>query len=556
MAGYRFNPPPNWPSPPQGWTPPAGWRPDPAWPAPPSGWELWLPGAPDAAEMALSNAWWSGSRAEPAVPGSEDRTVAAGAFGAPPGAFGLTAAGPPPSAPPTAAPAVEPSDTLVAVSLGDGEESEVERLRAWIARTQGMDAVQVQDAVGQLREQVSEARAAALSDAEAIRKVARDEAHILLDEAQSAEREAEHAHEEVEQSQEELARSRSALAGLRARIVTAEEAVLLQEAGIYAYHNELADAVACRTELDQVRAEIKELVKSGAVEAAQEAEFDGSAAAVRKLGREVSKLMLRAYNTEADNAVLTARPHRVESLVERMARCRESVEKAGAALGLRLSDAFHEARVRELRLASALVDLKEREKQAERSTRAREREEAAARKELERELERLRKEEARGRTALEKARKQNDPAVTEKAEAELADVGARLADIGKRTFEARAGHLYVISNAGAFGPEVVCLGVSRRPDPLEEIADLSGASVPFPYDVHTLVRSDDAAGLLERLRKEFAAARMNEVDETRGFYRVTPAQVREVLAEAAGDALVEFTEEQEALEWRAGSALG
>jgi hypothetical protein len=546
MAAYRFNPPPNWPSPPQDWAPPAGWQPDPSWPAPPAGWELWLPEEPAGAETALGNAWWSGSRA----PGSEDRTVpaVAGAFGAPPALPTDTAVLPAP-------PSTAPSRTVPSLVLDPGE-SEVEQLRAWITRTQGMDALRAQEAVRQLREQVAEARAAALTDAEAIRKVARDEARGLIEEAETAGREAEHAHEEAEHSQEELARSRSELAGLRARIVTAEESVLLQEAGIYAYHNQLDDAVACRSELDQVQGEIKDLVKNGAVETAEGAEFDASAAAVRKLGREVAKLMLRAYNAEADNAVLTARPHRAESMVERMARCRETVEKAGAPFGLRLSDAFHEARLRELRLASALVDLKEREKLAERSTRAKEREEATARKELERELDRLRKEEQRCRTALEKARKQADPAVTEQAEADLSEVSARLADIGKRTFEARAGHLYVVSNAGAFGPEVVRIGVSRRPDPLEEIAELSGASVPFPYDVHALVRSDDALGMLERLHEEFAGSRMNEVDDARGFYRVPPSRVREALSGIAGDALVEFTDEQAALEWRAGSALG
>lgn len=588
MSGYRFNPPPNWPAPPQGWQPPPGWQPDPAWPTPPAGWELWVPEA--QVDPAYHNAWWSGSRAEttaatipvaipattavtpgfptpptapptvpPAVPSAVPLTA--------PPAVPLTASSAAPSAvSPAVSPAVPPNPlpTVPQATLLDGafgppaavlgdEASEVERLRAWIARTQGMDAVQAQDAVRRLREEVAEARAAALSDAEAIRKVARDEARQRQDEARNAEAEASNAHQEAEESHEDLARSRSQLAELLAQITVAEETALLQQAGVYAYRHELADAVAYQAELEAVQGEIKELVKNGqAIHGGPANAAELSAAEGRRLARDLAKLMLRAYNAEADNAVLTMRPHRLDSLVDRLDKCRETIAKLGAALELRVADAYHEARVKELRLTSDFMHRKEEEKEAERATRAREREEATARAKLDRELDRLRKEEQRCRTTLERARKRDDLAAAGRAECELAEAGEKLAALSAQAADPRAGHLYVVSNIGAFGPDLVRIGVSRRPDPLEEIAELSSAAVPFTYDVHAVLRSDDATGLEERLRERFADARVNRVDAARGFYRLMPTQVREALVEFAGGQLVEFTEEPAAPEFRAG----
>lgn len=549
-SGYRFNPPPGWPAPPHGWTPPPGWQPDPAWPVPPAGWELWLPEA--QVDPAYHNAWWTGSRAEstavtiPVI--APTPTAIVPEFPAPP------------AMPPTAPPAVPSADFVLPAPAPEGafgppagEASELEALRAWVARTQGMDALQAQDAVRRLREEVAEARAAALSDAEAIRKVARDEARRQQDEARSAEAEAAGAHVEAEETHEDLNRSRSQLAELQAQITVAEETALLQGVGVYAYRHELADAVAYQAELDAVQAGIKELVKNGQA-------ISGSSAAVpevpgaegRRLARDLAKLMLRAYNAEADNAVLTMRPHRLDSLVDRLDKCRETIAKLGAALELRVADAYHDARVKELRLTSDFLHRKEAEKEAERATRAREREEATARAKLDRELERLRKEEQRCRTALERARKKDDLDAAGAAETELADAEEKVAALTAQAAQARAGHLYVVSNVGAFGADVVRIGVSRRPDPLEEIAELGGAAVPFAFDVHAMLRSDDAVGLEERLRERFADTRLNRVDDTRGFYRVAPAQVRGALAEFAGDLLVEFTEAPAAPEWRAG----
>jgi hypothetical protein len=108
--------------------------------------------------------------------------------------------------------------------------------------------------------------------------------------------------------------------------------------------------------------------------------------------------------------------------------------------------------------------------------------------------------------------------------------------------------VYVISNFGAFGPHVVKIGMTRRLEPLDRIRELGDASVPFRYDVHALVFSEDAVSLENRLHQALADRRLNLVNQRREFFYTTPAEVRDLLTQADGSVL-EFVEEPEAEEW-------
>ncbi|MGM7774743.1 GIY-YIG nuclease family protein [Arthrobacter sp. KNU-44] len=123
--------------------------------------------------------------------------------------------------------------------------------------------------------------------------------------------------------------------------------------------------------------------------------------------------------------------------------------------------------------------------------------------------------------------------------------------IAKNDFRAaniRAGYIYVISNRGAFGDDVVKIGLTRRLEPTERVAELSGASVPFRFDIHTLFFSEDAVTLENELHKHFAAAALNQANPRKEFFFATPAEVREVLLEKMGN-LLEFSEHAEASEY-------
>ncbi|MFF4209692.1 DUF4041 domain-containing protein [Streptomyces sp. NPDC001796] len=432
------------------------------------------------------------------------------------------------------------------------ETQEIEQLRAWIARTQGMDAVQVLEALRLAREEAAALREAAEADAEQIRQNAREEVKKQKEEAKKASKDAELARREAERVRQETYQAGNRLAELQAQVVATDETAMLQQVGIYAYRHLLQDAIAYRTRLESLQADIKKLARTDqAVLAAQDWTVNGSASAGRKMVRDFSKLMLRAYNAEADYAVRSMRPHRLNSLIDRLYKSRETIAKLGATMNIRISDAYHDARVRELQLTADYLQKKEEEKEAQREIRAREKEEAAAQRELEREREKLQKELSHYQAALERLRERGDTDAVAEMEAKLAEIEESLSSVEARAANVRAGYVYVISNIGAFGERMVKIGMTRRLEPLERVYELSGASVPFRFDVHALIFSKDAVGLESQLHQEFANHRVNRVNARKEFFRVTPAEVRDALQRYAGQHLVEFTEEPHALEWRA-----
>ncbi|WP_406208845.1 GIY-YIG nuclease family protein [Kitasatospora sp. NBC_01560] len=117
-----------------------------------------------------------------------------------------------------------------------------------------------------------------------------------------------------------------------------------------------------------------------------------------------------------------------------------------------------------------------------------------------------------------------------------------------RLANTRAGYVYVISNIGAFGPNIVKIGMTRRLEPMDRVRELGDASVPFRYDVHALFFSDDAVTLESELHKAFADRRVNFANQRREFFFATPSEVRALLADRVGG-LLEFTEEPAALEY-------
>ncbi|MFF5146709.1 DUF4041 domain-containing protein [Streptomyces sp. NPDC013157] len=439
--------------------------------------------------------------------------------------------------------------------------SEAEELRAWITRTQGLDATRVAGLVRQVEAEAAALRertsAEAAEEAEEILKDARETAKEILADARRTAKETERVRKEADRHRKDVFDAERRLAELQGQIVNADETAMLQEAGIYAYRHALHDAIAYRSRLDTLQNEIKALARVGrAVQAATDWTVNGSKREGQKMVRDFSKLMLRAYNAEADYAVRSMRPHRLSSLVDRLYKSRETIARLGATMHIRITDEYHNARVRELELTADFLQKKEEEKEAQREVRAREREEAAVQRELDRQREKLNKELGHYQSALDRLRERGDEAGVAEMEAKLAEIENALQDVESRAANIRAGYVYVISNIGAFGDRMVKIGMTRRLEPLERVYELSGAAVPFRFDVHALIFSKDAVGLETELHRQFASKRVNQVNTRKEFFYATPAEVRDALQRFAGQHLIEFTEEPQALEWRAGRRTG
>jgi hypothetical protein len=118
-----------------------------------------------------------------------------------------------------------------------------------------------------------------------------------------------------------------------------------------------------------------------------------------------------------------------------------------------------------------------------------------------------------------------------------------------RAANIRAGYVYLISNVGSFGEEMVKLGLTRRLNPMDRIRELSDASVPFNFDVHALFFSKDAVGIETAMHQRLSHLRVNLINRRREFFRATPLEVKAHLSELAGE-LLEFQEDPEAIEYR------
>jgi len=360
------------------------------------------------------------------------------------------------------------------------------------------------------------------------------------------------AEREVLQARSQLAATQNQLGEVRAKIIVTEEQALLQEVGIYEYRHPLDDAVAYKGKLTETKDALKTMVRNGqAVQATTTWTVNNSSQQGAKMVRDFSKLMLRAYNAEADNAVRTLKPHALASSIARLAKARDTIARLGGTMDLRITDGYHRKRVYELELTADYLVKVEEEKQQLREERERQREEEKARREFEAEKARLAKEQSHYQTALEKLVAKGDEAGAAEMSAKLEEIAAAIKGVEEREANIRAGYVYVISNFGSFGEHVVKIGLTRRLEPMDRVRELGDASVPFLFDVHALIFSHDAVGLESNLHQAFVDRRVNLVNQRREFFYATPAEVREALQIIGGQQLLEFHEVPEATDWRA-----
>jgi hypothetical protein len=332
-------------------------------------------------------------------------------------------------------------------------------------------------------------------------------------------------------------------------IIELDDQRVLQDVGIYRYHHPLEAAAAYKERLGDINARVDDVIKAGrAVLAADLFTFDGSLAKGRRMVTDLSKLMLRAYNAEADNCVRSLRSGNISTAKKRLDNAMRAIEKLGVIMEMRVNPEYHQLRVEELELTADYQMKVQEERERAREERELLREQRRAEQELAAERERLDKERAHYASALAQLRAKGDDAAANELAVRLAEIETAIEANDYRTANIRAGYIYVISNVGALGPNMVKIGMTRRLEPLDRVRELGDASVPFRYDTHALFFSDDAVTLENELHKTFANRRVNFVNERREFFFATPAEVRDVLLEKVGG-LLEFSETAEAPEY-------
>lgn len=276
------------------------------------------------------------------------------------------------------------------------------------------------------------------------------------------------------------------------------------------------------------------------------------------------KFVLDAFNGKVDSVLSRVKSTNYGTLEQEIKDAAAMVNRHGSAFrNACILPEYLDARLHELICAVRVRELLERDREEQRAAREQLREEERARKEYERALKETEKEEEMTRKALEKARAMLAKATDEQRqryEDQIAQLGEKLAaaeEKNKRALsmaqQTRAGHVYVISNLGSFGDGVYKIGMTRRLEPLDRVRELGDASVPFSFDVHAMIWSEDAPALEKTLHREFLAGQVNKVNPRKEFFRVGLAQVRAAVEKMGLSAA--WTMAAEAAEYRETQAL-
>ena len=362
---------------------------------------------------------------------------------------------------------------------------------------------------------------------------------------------------------EETERLEAEIADLRAEHQQLSDESNLRHLGFYEPRYNYTSSVAYQNALDANLAKQKEMVKSkSAATCSTQWALGGSVAEGKKHTDKLLSLMLRAFNGECDSAISRLRATNYQAIEDRISRAFTAINKLGAVQACELSSQYLELKIEELRLSHEHALKVQAEREQQRELKEQMRQEAIAARELEKATQEAEAEEHRRQVALERARQELARAAQEQQSAERqAELEAKLKEMEQQLEEAHAakeraisraqqtksGHVYVISNVGAFGDNVFKIGMTRRPDPMDRIWELSDASVPFDFDVHALSLTDDAPGLENELHKRFADRRLNLVNERKEFFHATIDEIAEIVRERCGD--IELTLIAEASEF-------
>lgn len=272
---------------------------------------------------------------------------------------------------------------------------------------------------------------------------------------------------------------------------------------------------------------------------------------------DTQKLLLRAFNTECDELISKVKYTNYDASLNRIYKSAEAISKLGTIMDISIKHAYLNLKVEELRLAFEYQQKKQEEKEAQKAARAELREAARLQKEIEAQRKKIEKEQTHYQTAYDHLLKQleHDPEnaalLSKKSELEnqLKDIEKAMKDIDYREANQRAGYVYVISNIGAFGPDIYKIGMTRRLDPQDRVDELGDASVPFNFDVHAMIFSDDAPALEAALHTAFADRKVNMVNTRREFFHVTLDEIKNVVRKNF-DKTVEFIDVPDAEQYR------
>ena len=349
------------------------------------------------------------------------------------------------------------------------------------------------------------------------------------------------------------------LKSLQEQLALAKEEDEMQTYGLYEPHYDFENATAYKEKLDEIKRKQKESVKDKtAAWGNPNMRLDGDLRKGQAMINDNIKQIIRTFNTECDGIIRKVKHSNMEASEKRIRKSYETLNKLNERVGVRIQPKYLDLKLEELHLAYEYQVKKQEEKELLAEAREREREEKKLRQKLEKEKNKFNRENNRINNELadaeaklqaandeEKAKLQ---AEIDKLKAALEKNNEEIEKIDKWEETPGAGYVYIISNIGSFGEDVYKIGVTRRDDPEERIRELSNASVPFKYDSHVFIFSEDAYNLESSLHERFDNKRVNKVNRRKEFFNIGIDDVKKIVEENKAS-VHSFVEEPEAEEY-------
>lgn len=348
------------------------------------------------------------------------------------------------------------------------------------------------------------------------------------------------------------------------QIVGLVDDISFQEFGLYRPNYIFANSDLYKAELTKIRDAQKQCIKDGsACFGKNDWTVNGNAAKGRAMVNDMKKLLLRAFNVECDDIVQSVKISNFEKSIERIYKTSEQISKLGKIMSISISPHYISLKVEEVKLALDFQQKKQEEKERLKELKEQQREAAKVQKEIEEERKKLTKEQIQYQNALSrileqiKKDEQNADLIAKKEEleAQLGEIAKAVNDVDYRSANQKAGYVYIISNVGSFGENVYKIGMTRRLNPQERIDELGDASVPFDFDIHALIFSDDAPRLEAALHHAFEQNKVNKINSRREFFKVPLEDIKKEVRKNF-DKTVEWIDVADAEQYRQSISMG
>ena len=269
---------------------------------------------------------------------------------------------------------------------------------------------------------------------------------------------------------------------------------------------------------------------------------------IKKDFKENRKQIIRCFESESNFIFSNLTIKNYDNSIKKIVKSFETLNIIFGIDDIRLNDNALKLKLNQLNILKQILVKKDEEKEAERLRKEQLREEEKVRHEIEKAKEKIEKEEKQFNNEISKMlsymQKTTNDVEKEIYANKIKELEEKIKLLEKdkenvlqREANTRAGFVYIISNIGSFGEDVFKIGMTRRLEPMDRISELSSASVPFPFDVHALIFSDDAPALENALHKHFQDKSVNKVNLKKEFFKINIDELKEFILKELGQTI-------------------